>query len=429
MREYILNFLNANKIICHGQHGFLPKHSTITQLISCLDFWTRTIDENRTVDVIYLDIAKAFDSVSHIKLIQKMISYGFHVKVVNWVQSYLSGRSQFVQIDDSVSRNCSVTSGVPQGSLLGPVLFLIYINDLIDYIKSASFKFYADDAKIYISTSKNTQNTELVYELGQVMRWAKNVQLQIAVSKCVVLQIGYGNAKTKYEIENVSVPSVSVVRDLGVWFSEDLKFSVHCRNLAYKASIVSSLIFKVFRCRNREFLIKMYTTFVRSKLEYVTEIWNPFQIGDIDRIERVQRSFTRRIPGLVGLSYVERLTEIQLEFLEHRRTVRDLVFVYKMLFGLVAVSFSDFFEFTSRSGLRKNHNYCLKWNRANKEILNNFFSIRIVPVWNALPSNIFEMKTVSGFRQSLSKLDFTQFLKGTAIAGNRPSRSLASIQQ
>jgi len=427
IRQHILTHLKQNSIIGECQHGFLPKHSTITQLISCLDDWTKIVDQNNTVDVIYLDIAKAFDSVSHTKLIQKMTVYGFNVKIISWVRNYLLNRSQFVQVEDAVSENCPVSSGVVQGSLIGPVLFLIYINDIVNYVKTASLKLYADDAKIYISCPRNEQNVKLKEDLKQIMSWADNVQLRIAVNKCFVLQIGYGNAKTQYEVQDFPVPSVKCMRDLGVIVSDDLKFSAHCKMIAQKAFIRAALIFKVFRCRDRNFLVKMFITFVRSLLEYATEVWNPCIIKDIDLIERVQRSFTRRIPGMAGLSYPDRLKALKLESLEHRRVVRDLVFVYKILFGLVSLSFSDYFEMASRSGQRKNHEYCLKWIRVNKEIRKNFFAVRTIPIWNALPSQVFEVCSVSTFRQRISVLDFSQFFRGTATAGNRPCRSLALI--
>ncbi len=417
MRDVLIEHLKGNKIISPNQHGFQSGRSTVTQLLVCMHDWVEAIDKNKVIDIIYIDIAKAFDSVSHRKLLLVMESMSFHPQIVNWVKDYLSERCQYVEIEGEASQVNSITSGVPQGSLIGPVLFLIYINSLVDCVHNAKLLLYADDAKLYFSVERFTENLFLQDDFLRVCKWVQYYQLEIALSKCFVVHIGYGNFNTIYINENTILPVVNKFKDLGITFTNDLKSTSYCNELYQKAFRTACMIFKVFHCHDERFLIQMYKTYVRSKVEYATEIWSPSQIGDIDRIERVQRMFTKRLPGLQNFSYVERLSKLSLESLEQRRIIRDLIFVYKMLFNLVDLSFENFFQLKHRENAREVNPYQLFLPRVYKKPMSDYFAVRVIPIWNNLPAEVFSKNSLSNFRIHLTKLDFSQFLRGSAQTG------------
>ena len=191
MKERLVDHLYVNGVLTDAQHGFVTKRSTVSQLLVCVNEWTKDIDSGNLVDILYIDIAKAFDSVSHVKLLKIMKDCGIDGKALLWFRNYLSERTQFVQINDGQSSEVSVTSGVPQGSLLGPILFLIYINSLVRVVKDCKIKLYADDAKIYFSHKKDEPSL-IENDLQRIYVWASNMQLRIALEKCSVLHLGRG---------------------------------------------------------------------------------------------------------------------------------------------------------------------------------------------------------------------------------------------
>ena len=263
-----MDHLDRNSLISKAQHGFLSGKSTQTQLLECINDWTKSIDNKESIDVFYLDISKAFDTVSHPKLLKKLKCFGISGYILNWITDFLSSRKQFVSVKNSDSNYANVESGVPQGSVLGPILFLLYINDLAMVAKHCSLKMFADDTKIYFKCDKSVDRTILEIELELIFEWAKVNQLSIALQKCFVLHLGPSNPKNQYVINNISLMSEKFVKDLGVYVSESAHFNVHISKICSKAYHMVNLIFRAFVCRDPKFLISMFNIYVRSTLEY-----------------------------------------------------------------------------------------------------------------------------------------------------------------
>ena len=311
MESLIANELrdHVSKMISDDQHGFLSGKSTVTQLLGTINDWTRALDDGYVIDVLYIDIAKAFDSVSHPKLLHKLEMYGVGGLMLCWIRAFLSNRIQRVKIDGAKSSFRNVTSGVPQGSVLGPLLFLIYINDLPQVVQTATVKLFADDCKLYMAFQRKSSNRHIFQtEIDNIKVWADNNQLNIAFEKCQILHLGYGNPLHDYYFGETPIPSVNTIRDLGVEISRDMKFHVHINQIVKSATAIANQSQRCFMLKNKTFLTKMFKIFVRPKLEYASQVWNPVYIGDINRLERVQRSFTRKIPGLNKCSYAKVLT-------------------------------------------------------------------------------------------------------------------------
>jgi len=283
------------------------------------------MDSNESIDVVYLDIAKAFDTVSHSKLIAKLEVYGIRGPILSWIKAFLSNRLQSVNLEGSLSNFVPVRSGVPQGSVLGPLLFLLYINDLPEVCRHAILKLFADDSKLYFKCTNIDDFHKLVRDLIAIFEWLKDNQLSVAVEKCAVLHLGMTNPRREYEINGSVIPQVDSVRDIGIEVDQTMKFSRHCKSIAQRANRLSNLFFLTFRCRDRKFMLNFYTTYIRPILETATTVWNPYLMKDIKILESVQRKFTKRMPGMSEKTYEERRAALGLKTLEHRRLCSDLL--------------------------------------------------------------------------------------------------------
>ncbi len=412
LKSKIVTFLMLNGILSQEQHGFLSRHSTVTQLLECLSDWNTSLDSSKPVDVAYMDIAKAFDSVSHEKLFQKLQYYGISGRLLGWLKAWLTGRRQRVRVEESYSSYNNVTSGVPQGSVLGPLLFLIYINDLPQVVRHCKMKLFADDCKLYLCVRSIEDAGLLQEDLQEVWGWCNRHQLVLALMKCSVLHLGpRNNPCLDYSIGGTALPTSSCIRDLGILISQDLRFTEHCNNIAQSAGVKLNMIFNCFVNRNSQFLSQMYKTFVRSKLEYASSTWNPTMLRNIDTLESVQRRFTKRLYGMGSLSYTERLIALNLEPLELRRLKADLILVYKIIHRLVSLNFDDFFKY-ARSAVTRGHAFKLEIPLCATNYGKFFFSYRVVSAWNSLSAATVTSRTISTFKIRLNSENLTNFLKG-----------------
>ena len=220
----ILHFLSEHHLLTRDQHGFLKRHSTSTNLLESINDWTLTLSNHKSVTIAYLDFKSAFDCISHTKLIHKLSSYGIQDNLLFWIKAFLSNRSQMVRVNSSFSRTCPVTSGIPQGSCLGPLLFNLFINDITDHLPSSvKAKLFAHDLKIYTELSHCNQNL-LQLQLDLIQHWSQTWQMTISHSKCNILTIGHSRDHNKYFIDTNRIAKVEFTRDLGVTVDHELNF-------------------------------------------------------------------------------------------------------------------------------------------------------------------------------------------------------------
>ena len=214
------------------------------QLIECLNDWVRNFDENVQTDVVYLDFAKAFDSVPHDRLLLKLRHLGIRGKILRWIQAYLKGRKQRVVLRNGQSSWCEVDSGVPQGSILGPLLFLLFINDLPISIDS-SIKLFADDTKLYRKIESLEDCESLQRDLNRLGAWSKQWSLRFNEKKCVVLKIRE-KLDYCYTLNGVKLDSVESQRDLGIMIYNKLSPSEHVQSLVSKSNRKIHMIKRCF---------------------------------------------------------------------------------------------------------------------------------------------------------------------------------------
>ena len=351
------------------------------------------------MDVVYLDFQKAFDKVPHRWLIEKVKVMGVGDKILGWISNWLFNRSQRVTINGSKSGWRSVTSGVPQGSVLGPLLFLIYINDIDDGIHGLVSKF-ADDTKLGGIANTDDQRALLQKDIDQLKEWADKWQMGFNADKCKVIRFGNKKPEGGYNLNGEMLEWVEEEKDLGVIVNKSLKNSRQAQEAVKKANRMFGMIFRNFHSRTKNIILPLYTSLVRPHLEFCNQFWNPHLKCDIELIERVQRRATRGIVELRGKPYIERLREAGLFSLERRRTRGDLIQVFKILKGMDKIRFEDLFEPRNNSRLR-GHSATLVLQKCRLDIKKYFFSNRVVNSWNKLPESLIGAPSLAVFKKHL----------------------------
>ena len=395
LRKQICKHLVEHRLLSPTQHGFVEKRSCLTNLLSFLEEVTRRLDEGSIVQVCYLDFSKAFDSVSHCLLKYKLRSFGIVGRAMEWISQFLTNRTFNVKVGDYVSQAGRVTSGVPQGSVLGPILFLLFVNDLVQELENPCFMF-ADDVKL--------AGSDLKQDIEAVHRWSIRWDLPLNNDKCKILT----NDPRVSEGTDLPVQIVTEVKDLGIIVTQDFKPSSQCREAATKARGVLFKVYTSLTCRNSEIFTPTYIAIVRPHLEYCVQAWAPYCQKDIDCLERVQRLATRMIAGQKHKSYEQRLRDLDLFSLQRRRTRGDLIETFKIVKGLSGLKVEDLFEFAPVRGTR-GHSLKLQRHHSRLNVRAHFFANRVIPRWNDLPEDVVSCTNVIAFKHALDNCWSTVF--------------------
>lgn len=296
------------------------------------------------MDTVYTDFAKAFDKVDHGILLVKLKRFGLSDNAVRWFATYLSTRSQFIVIGGSKSDGIVPTSGVPQGSILGPLLFIIFINDLLESLSSCSG--FADDLKLYRSISSAYDCEMLQDDLSKVVDWCRRNKMSLNVDKCAIMSTTHSRNKVifPYAVDNDQLERVAVKKDLGILFDEKLSFNEHIDDITRKAYRMLGFIFRCGKYFSSQQSIRLlYSSLVRNRLEYCSSVWNPCYSN---KIERVQKKFTRMFYFKFSIAhprppYDVRLRHLKLHSLETRRLENDEIMLFKLVHNNVDSSLRD----------------------------------------------------------------------------------------
>ena len=407
VRDEIVDHVVRNSLIKDSQHGFMRKKSCTTNLLQFLETLTDENDRGNAMDVVYLDFSKAFDKVPHRRLLEKFKAHSVDGKVLDWIQSWLANRTQRTVLNGESSDWAAVTSGVPQGSVLGPLAFVIFINDIDAHaLLITLLNKFADDTKCGNVIKDQSDVTNLQQCLDDLVDWAVKWGMAFNVQKCKVMHLGRSNPKATYTMNGSILKTTEAEKDIGVKVHCSLRPSLQCKEAAQRGNAVLGQISRSFHYRDRKTFVQLYKQYVRPHLEFAVPAWSPWTIADIQTIERVQQRAIRMVSGLQSPTYEGRLKELGLLSLEDRRTQFDLVQTFKIIRGFDDVRSDIWFDLVGDSPGRvtraTNDPLNIVSRNPRCDIRKKFFSQRVIEKWNELHSEIKNSRNVACFKSYIT---------------------------
>lgn len=325
------------------QHGFLRGRSTVSNLVVLNTTLTKCMEGGCQVDVIYTDYSKAFDRINHDLLLAKLSRIGIRGNLLRWFASYINNRSQAVVVNNYVSSWVGIPSGVPQGSLLGPLLFVIFVNDIESCFQTSNLLCFADDMKIYapIRSAQDAMNLQL--DLLRLENYCASNHLDLNASKCIVVSFTRRKSPIHYiyMLKGEALVREAEVRDLGVYHDSKLLFDGHIDSIVNRAYRALGFVLRVSKDFKQIKTLKiLYCTYVRSILEYASQVWNPMYATYSDRLEGIQRKFMRHLcyrnkERYKTENYQQLCKKYHLLPLSIRRETADLTFLLKIASGSI----------------------------------------------------------------------------------------------
>ncbi len=405
VRHHIMEYMKNNRLFSEKQFGFLSGRSSTLQLLKVLDIWTKALDEGWDIDIIYMDYMKAFDTVPHKRLLSKLSSYKFTEQMSKWIADFLNQRKQQVSVNGEFSEWMPVTSGIPQGSVLGPLLFVVFINDLPESVSSEAYLF-ADDTKIFNRIKHTSDADQLQDDLDKLADWSNKWLLKFHPQKCHHMRLGKkSNIHNSYNLHGYSLESVQEEKDIGVLIDSDLEFEKHVCDKVNKANQIFGLLRRTFEYMDEQTFTPLYKSLVRTHLDFASSVWKPYKVKHIEMLESVQRRATRQLPGFGNLTYAERLKNLKLPTLSYRRLRGDLIEAYKILSSNhYDTDVANFLQLNRHTNTNlRGHSKKLYMQRSTSALRKNTFSIRIVKLWNSLPAEVVNAPSTDSFKNRLDK--------------------------
>ena len=408
LRNCLVAYIEEHKLFNPNQHGFRGGHSCLSQLLSHYDHITKSLEEGYNVDVIYLDFAKAFDKLDFNITLQKLYDIGLNGNMLSWITSFLTNRKQSVIVNGTKSTPEDVLSGVPQGSVLGPLLFLLMLGDIDEDVKSAFVSSFADDTRVMGKVSSENDVVNLQSDLESIYQWSEWNNALFNSDKFECLRYG-SNSDIKESTHYLSnsgteIESKETLKDLGVKMSANANFNDHICSSIQSAQQKCAWILRTFATRARRPMLLLWKSLVQPKLDYCSQLWSPTAVGHIQRLEMVQKAFVSKIIGMRQYDYWQQLHELKLYSLQRRRERYITIYIWKVLEKMVP-------NFGITVNHRRHGRFCevphIKAN-APSRIRNLRYSSLAVKgprLFNIMPSHIRNKKScsVEHFKSALDK--------------------------
>ena len=396
----ITEHLSSVHPLANTQWGFQSGKSTVSALLTTTHDWFVKLEAGKEVCSVFFDLQKAFDSVPHRELVEKLSKLHISPVVLKWIRNYLTNRHQKVVIGGEESKAISVTSGVPQGSVLGPLLFLIYIDDVTRVPLSDGTKLvlYADDMLLYREIVCPEDYTVLQNDINTVNNWVKCNYLTFNASKCKYMVISHRRQGYCHPpdllLDDLCLERVESFKYLGILLSSDLSWSKHIESICTKARKLLGLLYRRFnKHAEPPALFQLYLSLVRPHLEYASDVWDPHLLKDKTLIENVQKFGLRICAKQWDLSYNELLSNFAVPTLQSRRLEHKLSTMFKIVHNLIVYPPSIFVPRQSRTG---SNAYLQPFARTNSFL--HSFVPSTISLWNSLPSNVTSILTLPTFK-------------------------------
>ena len=402
LRDKITQHIENNHLITEHQHGFRLNRSPLTQLLHHIDSIIKILEDNGNADILYLDLSKAFDKVNHNILLHKLTQMKITGKVNAWIKSFLTNRTQYVVVNGHKSDPAAVLSGVPQGTVLGPALFIIYMNNITEIIKSTIIKMFADDSKLICSIKNVEDRNKMISDLTALLKWTESNSMMFNQEKFQLLQIGSNNGlKLPYSLDELNIQNSTNVRDLGVYVSNNLSFKYHITEMTKNATNFAAWLLRTFRTRDKDVMLLLLKTYIIPRLEYASPVWNPHKINEIQQIEAVQRTFTAKIEHMDELNYWERLSQLKLFSIQRRRERFIIIHTHKIYKKLAPNDVNLQFHEHIRLGTQCRRLPLKSKIASVKTLRDNFFSQVAPKLYNLVPKVIKSANNISSFKRKL----------------------------
>jgi len=370
LSEAIYENADDQGLIFREQFAYRPKFSSVIQLLECQQDWAMMANASKCFDVVYFDFKSAFESVTHSKLIDLLPQYGVGTRLVCWISSFLSGRTFKVKVDNALSSSGHVTSGCPQGTILGPLMYILYTNSLMYIIPpNISVKVYADDVKLYGPAGSEEEGQLLQSALDKFYEWTLNLDLKLSVGKCAVVHFGHGNNQFQYTLNGDVLSKETVIRDLGVLISSNFKHSEHVTDVINRGSRTANWIRRSFVVKDPKLYLKLFDIYVLPLITYASPVWSPGLLKDQRSLQKMQRCFIRRVAFQCGVDK----SSIEYKDILHTLYEADgAMFQTILADDFRAEKFFNVYPTTSRRGINVQPK-CI----ATKSCINNLFSWRV----------------------------------------------------
>ena len=403
IKKTMITHLMQNKLLNMGQHGFLQNRSCATCQTDFLNTVTVAADRGMAVIVVLLDMQKAFDRVSHSRLITQAERYGIANPLLNWLKSYLSRRFQTVSVNGASSQPKPVTSGVIQGSVLGPLLFLLYINDVFNVVQYGKLFLFADDIKIVYTfdpTGLSAMIPNISQDLAALSSWCDITLMKFSAEKSNILTFKCNIPTGTFNIDGHNIPNNPLVRDLGLQYSCSFSFTEHNASQISKARRMIGLINRSFVLQGSK--LSIYLTHVRPMLEYCSIIYSNMPQYDRVAIEKVQRHLTKELIGFSSpLNYKQRCEYFKIDPLWLRRMKLNLSFFHRLITNKVVQDVPQVRNLSeSRYPLRSISNSVIIPS-SKIALRSNFFLVKYAALWNKLPQNIRSIRSITLFKHCI----------------------------
>ncbi|MGF7232897.1 RNA-directed DNA polymerase [Arachidicoccus sp.] len=417
----LLNHFTKHNIIPSCQHGFTKNRSVTTQLIETFEDITYAIDKGWWVDLIFFDFEKAFDSVPHDRLISKLKSVGIEGPLLEIIKSYLTGRSFQVQVKDQTSEECEAPAGVPQGSVLGPLLFIFFISDLPKFCHTpgVTAKLFADDLKIKRSSPRTTSlhfsdfRDPIKVFISKLSKYCEINGLKINAEKCQTLHLGLQNPSLPYFYNSTEIPCVeknSIIRDLGIYYSDSLKWEPHVSESVTKGKRASFSILKSIKTHNPNILANLFKTYIRPILEFASPVFSPYLEKDIKKLESVQKVYLQCCYNRIFFKKVQTpsydflLKYFKIESLQKRRLKADYKIFHQYMLGILP--FPEQNAFRCVNSKTRGDMFKIQTNPSKTKIRQNSFFTRTSVLYSKLPIET-RQKDLSDFMKDIDSLFLT----------------------